>query len=510
MATLSYFISLDIGTQGSKAAVVDQYGQIVSRSFEASNLIQPRQGVVEQDPQEMLASALTGIKKAVIDANIDSNRVVAIGLDGQMAGLLGIDESGNAVTPYDSWLDTRCEKYMPMIKEWGEEAFISITGCPVTYAHGPKILWWKHERPDVYDRIKKFITPTAYIAGKLAGLTAEQAYVDYTHLHFTGFADVEQKIWSETLLNAFQVDRSKMPRIVDPWDVVGTLQRSIAEYCGLPEGTPIVAGCGDTAANILGAGVTSKGNILDVAGTASVLSCCVDEYNPDTENKTLIYARSVLPSLWTPLAYINGGGQCLEWFKDMLGREGGQFSFDELNQGAGQIQAGSHGLYFIPHFAGRVCPNNPSLRGSWIGLGWSQDKYSMFRSILESIAYEYRYYLDIILKSSSRIVFSNVNVVGGGAKSELFNRIKADVLNVSYTTLETSDSAVLANVAIAGYGIGFFDDISSAMNSMIRKGQSILPNGESHSEYRVYADQYQALLNQLTPIYQSLKDENNK
>lgn len=454
----------------------------------------------------MFSSVIDGIREAVEQSNVDSKQIIAIGLDGQMAGVMGIDQAGNAVTAYDSWLDTRCEKYMPMIKEWNEDQIVEITGCPITYAHGPKILWWKHEQPEIYNKIDKFVLPTTYIAGRLAGLRSEQAYIDYTHLHFTGFADVLQKKWSEQLLNAFQIDSSKMPRIVNPWDVVGKLQKRVADECGLVEGTPIVAGCGDAAATILGAGVTGKGEIVEVAGTASVLSCCVDEYKPDLKNKTLIYARSVLPDLWTPLAYINGGGQCLEWFRNLLSREDEKVSFDDLNLGASQIQAGSNELYFIPHFAGRVCPNNPLIRGSWIGLGWSHDKYSMYRSILESIAYEYRFYLDIIQSSNDHVIFKNVNALGGGSKSEVFNSIKANVLNVPYTTLETRDTAIVANAVIAGFGIGFYDDIGQKMKQIVKIKKQRLPNGEQHLVYRPYVDRYQQLINQLSPIYQNLKD----
>ncbi|MFC3343138.1 FGGY-family carbohydrate kinase [Paenibacillus abyssi] len=497
-----HFIGIDIGTQGTKVSLVNASGEMVTNSFIPSNLIRPEPGTVEQQPSEMLLAVIDGIREVKERSRIDPRYILAIGLDGQMAGIMGIDRDWNAVTSYDSWLDTRCEKYMPMMKEQ-EEQIIQLTGSPVTYAHGPKILWWKHERPDVYKRIDKFILPTTYVAGSLAGLKAEQAFIDYTHLHFAGFGDVLRNRWSDELLHAFDISKDKLPRIVNPWDIIGHLTKENAKLCGLAEGTPIIAGCGDTAATILGAGITKAGSILDVAGTASVLSCCVNEYQPDTRTKTFIYARSVIPDLWTPLAYINGGGQCLAWFRDMMAMKEGKVTFDELNTGAARESAGSKGLYFIPHFAGRVCPNNPFLRGSWLGLNWSHHQAHMYRSILESIAYEYHGYLAVIRQLIPDARFTNVNVVGGGAKGDLFNSIKADVLNVPYTTLNNSDTATVASAVIAGYGIGFYTDIAETMNSIVKVKRKIEPNADNHKLYTPLAETYQRALEALTPIYRN-------
>jgi len=498
-------MTADIGTQGTKVALVDTDGQIVASAFRPSNLICHPGGQWEQNPAEMLSSVIDGMQDVLLEADIPANYVLAIGLDGQMAGIMGIDSDWNAVTPYDSWLDTRCEAYMPHIKSWGEEDYIRITGCPVTYAHGPKKIWWKHERPGVYERIAKFVVPSVYIAGKLAGLKADQAFIDYTHLHFSGFADVEQQTWSETLLNVFDISRDKMPNIVNPWDVIGSLSSEFASKTGLLQGTPIVAGCGDTAAATLGAGIVKAGQLFDVAGTASILACCTDSYHPDTKNRTLIYARSVIPGLWTPLAYINGGGQCLAWFRDQWKGEAGALSYDDLNALGEKAVPGSDGLFFVPHFGGRVCPNNPDLRGSWVGLSWSHRRGEMYRAILESIAYEYRYYLDILERLTGSIAYSHVHAVGGGTKSALFNTIKSDVLGVPYQTMRNPDTPLIANAAIAGYGVGLFPDIVGAITQFTSANDSYMPDSGRHEAYRQYAHSYQTVLDDMTELYKKIK-----
>ncbi|MCR8633043.1 xylulokinase [Paenibacillus radicis (ex Xue et al. 2023)] len=499
-----YFIGVDIGTQGSKAAVVSGHGASIAQAQRPIRLITSSDGSVTQDPQEIFASVVEAVKEAVTSAGIEPRQVQAISLDGQMAGIMGIDDHWEPVTPYDSWLDTRCEAYMPMMKQFGEENLIRITGCPVTYAPGPKILWWKHERQDIYNRISKFVTLSGYIAGRLAGLNAKDAFIDFTHLHFMGYADVQQKQWSDPLLEFFSVDKDKMPAITDPWRIIGALTKQSAQYCGLIEGIPIAAGCGDTAASIFGAGVVKPGLMFDVAGTASVLACCVDRYQPDTVSKTLVYAPSVIPGLWTPLAYINGGGQCLEWFREQVGGGRPDAGFDTLNEEAKAEAPGCNGLFFVPHYGGRVCPNNPFLRGSWTGLHWSHGRKSMYRAILESVAFEYSHYLDTLKELLGSASFSQIIGVGGGTKSRLFNSIKSDVLSVPYTRLERSDTAALANAVIAGYGVGAFTRLD-VIKSFVTYSDVMTPNSVNHESYVSIAATYKVLLEHMTQFYQMTK-----
>ncbi|HZG56720.1 xylulokinase [Paenibacillus sp.] len=499
-------VSLDIGTQGAKAAALTRDGGILAEAFVSSKLIRGAGGLVEQRPDDLLGDAVSAIAQCVA-ALPPGSEASAVALSGQMAGTMGVGSDGEAVTPYDSWLDTRCEAYFDAIKSLGESAVIAETGCPVTYAHGPKTLWWKHERPETYARIAKFVVPTAYVAGRLTGAGADGAYIDTTHLHFSGFADTAAGRWSDGLLSALGVEAEKMPRIVEPWERIGGLTARMAEACGLPAGTPVLAGCGDTAASTLGAGIVRPGMLFDVAGTASVLACCVDDFRPDTEHKTLITARSVVPGLWAPLAYINGGGQCIAWFRDQLRQDGAGPNFDELNRGAASMAPGADGLFFVPHFGGRVCPNNPLLRGAWIGLNWSHDKYGMYRSILESIAYEYQFYLGIVASSLPGARFDEVRVVGGGAKGALFNQIKADVLGIPYAPLRHADTGHLGNLLVAGYALGWHDDFAAEADRLIGTFGRFEPNPEAHRAYEAPKRAYPRLLEGLTELQRAVRGE---
>ena len=356
-------IGIDIGTQGTKTVLCDRTGRVLADAFEPSQLIRPGDGSVYEEPERLFGSVVRTVRAVTEQAGDAAQQIAALAMDAQMAGLLGIGADFEAVTPLDSWLDSRCAPYTEHIRREAEAACIRSSGGPVINAHAPKILWWKHERPEAYARIRKFVMPNGYIAGRLCGLKAEDAFMDYTFLHFNSFSDNPGGGFNEELLRLFGVAPEKLPRVVAPTAVVGQVTDEYADACGLPRGVKVAAGCGDTAASSLGAGITRPGVAYDVAGTASVFACATDRYAPDTAHKTILFARSVIEGLYIPLAYISGGGICLKWFAGLCGR-----SLRELDELAAQEAPGCGGITFIPHFSGRTCPLDNDVRGAILGL----------------------------------------------------------------------------------------------------------------------------------------------
>jgi len=496
----SYVIGIDIGTQGTKAALFNEDMELVTTAFEESRLISPEPGTVWQEPDDLYMSCARTIKELLQKSGIKPSDVAAIGIDGQMAGIMGVDEKGEASTYYDSWLDTRCGKYMEQMRARAGKRIIELSGGPATYVHGPKILWWKNEHPEAYRKTAKFVMPQAYVTGRISGLAGSEAYFDYTHLHFSCLSDNANKRWSDELLETFDIDKSKMARIVSPFDVVGKVTKDFAAISGLVEGIPVVAGCGDTAASTFGSGMFDRGLILDCAGTASVLCSVVDSYVPDTQNETLTMMRSPVDGLFLPLAYINGGGMCVRWFRDTLSGKPAA-SYDELQDEAREVPPGSENLIFIPHFSGRVLPSNTNLKGAWLGLDFKHTRGHMYRSVMESVAYEYRYYLSVLRSLYPNDAFDSMLTIGGGAKSPLFNQIKADVLGVRVTTFETGETALLGSAVIAAYGIGMLNDYRKPIRSVMKKGAEFVADMDRHKEYDLYAKSYLNAIDQITPYY---------
>ena len=499
---MEYLIGMDIGTQGTKSILFDLEMNIIAEAFEPSNLISPKPGVVWQEADEIYMSCVRTVRAIMNKSGVHAGSVAAIGVDGQMAGIMGVGRDGQATTYYDSWLDMRCGKYMDQMRAKAGGRALEITGGPITYTHGPKILWWKNEHPGVYNRTWKFVLPHGYVVGRMTALSGDEAYFDYSCIQYSGFGDNLKKEWSAELLDLFGIDPAKMARIVSPFDVIGKTCGEFAQAAGVAEGIPVVAGAGDTAASVFGSGMFDAGMILDCAGTASVFCCVADSYRADTEHETMTQMRSPVDGLYMPLAYINGGGLCIRWFRDNFTGNPAA-TYDELQAEAREIPAGSEGILFVPHFGGRVLPNNPFVKGSFVGLDWKHTRGHMYRSVLEGIAYEYSYYFDILKKLYPKTPFTEMFTIGGGAKSALFNQIKADVLGLPVTTFEMGDTALVGSAVIAGVGAGVLSDYRKPIGAVSRKGKRFEPDGGNHTVYQKFANEYLRVIDSLTGIYKS-------
>jgi len=313
-----YLIGVDLGTSGTKASIYLKDGTLISESSIEVELLHPKPGIVEQENIDFYNSAARTVSECINNSGIEPKEIAAISFDSQMAGISLIDDNYSPAARFDSWLDMRCQPYIKWMSDEAGEKITRLTGCPPTCDHGPKILWWKNEEPETYKKTAKFIMPAAYVVGKLANLNTDQAFIDYTYIHFSGFSDAQTGTWSKELCDQFDLDIDKLPKIVEPWHIVGETSEKSSKDFGLSPGTIIAAGAGDTAANALGAGIVQPGILFDVAGTASVLASCTDTYIADVENRALLTMRSVIPGLWNPLAYIGGGGIALRWLRDNI------------------------------------------------------------------------------------------------------------------------------------------------------------------------------------------------
>ena len=232
--------------------------------------------------------------------------------------------------------------------------------------------------------------------------------------------------------------------------------------------TPIVAGAGDQPAGFLGAGIVEPGMAIDVAGSTSVFSICTERYTPDVEHRKIVIMNSVFPDLYYPLSYVSGGGVVLRWFRQQFahcepveedspktdsartsGSGGGRgMDLDEKTSG---IVPGSESLFFVPHFGGRACPNQPAVRGAWVGLNWTHTYVHMYKAILESIAYDHYGAYGSMLALFSDLNIPSIRVTGGGARNRVWNQLKADVLGVPYIEMRRTESATVGSCLLAGH-----------------------------------------------------------
>lgn len=498
----SFVLAIDISSQGTKAALYDKTLQQVANAFEEAAILSPEPGTAIQEPDDVMGSVRRTIENVLSDAQAKGSDIAAVAVSGQMGGVIGVQPDGSASTYYDSWLDTRCGKYAAEMREKAGKRILEITGSPVLYTHGPRILWWMHEKPEDFQKTAKFVTLYTYAVMQMCGLKADDAYLDYTCIQFSGFGDNEKKTWSDELLNMFDVPKDKMPKIVAPEDVMGKISAEFAKETGLAEGTPVVAGMGGTAATLFGTGMTSVGTVHDFAGTANVLAGVLDEYRPDVDTETVVQMRSPIDGQWFPVVYVAGGGLALRWYRDTF--TGTPIAeYKTLEDEAANVPIGCDGVMFFPMFTGEALAHGSGVKACFTGLNWDDSRAHLYRAIMEGVAFEYCRDLCIMRHMYPELDYSVLKADEGAADSDLFNQIKADVTGAKVETYELADRALAADAALAAQAAGFCDDTAGCMKPPTQIIGTFTPNEESNKAYGPRCKAFCSMLDALKTVYRA-------
>lgn len=504
-----YVIGVDQGTQTTKSVMLDVNGNLIGESTCPVALSTPKPNWVVQDVDEVYGSVLHTIKQAMASSSVDPKDVKCIAVDSQICSMIAIDDKWQHMDQIISHLDTRSlEQRDRLLSKDGKKIMDSNGQNPYI---AQKLLWYKETDEKFYKRIYKALLVNSYIVGRLAGLKADQAFVDTTCMGVYGWSDIRRFSWDPAMATQLGLDVDKAPLPAKPWKIIGELTEKVARQCGLVPGIPIAAGLGDAIAGWIGVGAVEPGTLVDTSGTANHLGICVDRYQPDTQFGVLSHYPSAIPGQWYAIGFTAGTGRSHSWFVDELFRtESNEHYLDNdraysvLDEKATHIQPGAEGLFFSPHFGGRMCPYQPRTRGAWLGLTWKHTREHLYRSILEAIAYEYHSFLNISKKLYPDITYNQVMVIGGGAKSALWNQIKADVLNVPYGVCSGYDFAPFGAAIIAGYAIGIFQDIADTALRFRKIINCVKPRSDVHTRYQILAKHYNYFLDQLQVIYEHL------
>ncbi len=495
-------IGLDLGTSSYKAAAFDAEGRIVAEVAARPTTHSPRPGWSEQEPRDLLDTAALAVRRLVA-AGVPPERVRALGLTGQLGGIVLVDEAGEAVGRHEIWLDNRCQPY--------REALLRAHGAEILGATGihpyqvPRLRWRADERPDEFARAVSAMQCWPFVGATFAGLSAAGAYNDVTSIGIFGVADVREGAWSPHLCDLAGIDASYLPRVVAPWEVIGQLTAEWAAATGLPEGTPIVAGAGDGIAGWLGCGAVAPGVAVDTVGSSDHFAFAVDRFAPDPDAQVLAAFRSVLPGLWHLFGFTAGSGLSHQWFlREFCGGLDAPTAipastWERLEHDAALVSPGSERLVCIPHMEGRFCPDQPAVRGVFFGLTWQHRRAHCYRAILESIAYEYAHYQLAAARLGVGGELREARAVGGGAHSALWNQIKADVLGIDWLQLAPGNYTCRGAALCAGYGSGLYDDLAASAARGVGVVRRFQPDAGHHERYATYAAHYRSLLDEFAP-----------
>lgn len=491
-----YYIGFDCGTQSTKTAIYRDDTVCIAETSIPTVINYPKAGWAEMDANHYLYSVREGIKTCLDKSGIDPREVRAICGDGIICGIVGVDQEGKAVTPYIPYLDSRGADDAKWVRENLDPIWIEESGNSVVDAFEPPIIArWMLENDERFKQSGvKFLNNGPYVSARLANLKAKDAFIDWTTLSgwLIGY-DAKNKAWSKPQMDSLGIPLEFLPKIVKPWDVVGTLCEEEAQLTGLPTGIPIIAGAGDTMQSNLGCGLVEAGMAADVAGTAAMFTIMVNGINENlSRNSGLFYSIGTLPDTYFYWGYIRTGGLSLRWFRDnVCGRVGDNTFYDEIQQLAETVPPGANGTLFFPYLQGGS-GSAANASGCFLNMTSATDRGEMWRSILESIAYEYLSLADSI--RANGIKLDRVIVTEGGSKSRLWNQIKSDVLDSEVVTLKRVEGAVMANIAVAAYAVGDIPDLKQAISTWVAVKDSYQPSKSNTKYYRQVFGYQQELL----------------
>jgi xylulokinase len=482
-----YFLGIDTSTTSSKALLIDERGDVIAVASSPHTLQTPRPLWSEQNPQEWWNAAVMSIRAVFGKAGISRESIGAVGLTGQMHGLVLLDEVGNVLRPAILWNDQRTQSQCDEIHQRiGRERFIQITGnVALTGFTAPKILWVKENEPDVYAKAKHVLLPKDYVRYKLTGEYA----MDKADGSGTVLFDLKSRDWSREVLDALGIDASWMPPTFEGPEFTGYVNEEAASITGLKVGTPVAAGGGDQAAQAVGVGAVEPGVVALTVGTSGVVFATTPSALIERMGRLHAFCHAV-PGMWHFMGVMLSAAGSLQWYRDTLASN---MDFDELLKEAEAVPAGCEGLQFLPYLSGERTPYpDPLARGAFIGLTVRHNRAHMTRAVLEGVSFGLKDGFTLIQNAGLGQI-TQVRASGGGTKSALWKQILASVLEAELVTVNTTEGAAYGAALLAGVGAGAWSDVVSACNVAVKLTGSTMPDPAQVDAYRKAYPLYQEL-----------------
>ncbi len=495
---MSLFLGIDVSTTGSKALLINQEGDVVSSATTPHALSTPRPLWSEQEPTDWWQAVRKSVRQALALADVSGDSVSAIGLTGQMHGLVLLDESKETLRPAILWNDQRCADECDEIRALvGRKRLIQITGNEaLTGFTAPKIVWVKNHEPEIFARARHVLLPKDYIRLKLTGRLA----MDKADGSGTILFDLKNRDWSRDVLAALGIPVEWLPQTFEGPQVTGEVNAEAAEATGLKAGTPVVAGGGDQAAGAVGVGAVQPGIVGLTLGTSGVVFASTESSLIEPEGRLHAFCHAV-PNRWHLMGVMLSAAGSLQWYRDTLAP---QTSFDDLMAEAAEAQAGSEGLIFLPYLSGERTPYpDPLARGAWVGLTIRHKRGHLTRAILEGVAFGLKDGFALI-QGAGLGAIQQVRVSGGGAKSRLWKQILADVLGVELVTVNTTEGAAYGAAILAGVGVKAWPDAETACRNLIKIVERVSPDEKREGLYLSLHQQYEKLYPALKPSFDEL------
>ncbi|MDZ8094211.1 MAG: xylulokinase [Nostoc sp. DedQUE05] len=459
-------VGLDLGTGGVRAIAVDLQGQIIAQATRSYPLLTPQPGWTEQNSSDWVEASLDALFD--VTQQLNGHRPIALGLSGQMHGMVPLDTQGKAIRPAILWNDQRTGKAVAEIEAAiPRQELIQRTGNPaITGFQLPKLLWLRTEDPLAYTRLWQILLPKDYLGYVLTG----EAVTEPSDASGVGCLNLANRQWDTDILHTLDINPALFPPVIESTAIAGRLKSEIAARVGLPVGLPVVAGGGDNAAAAIGLGISSsnlnRGSLS--IGTSGVIFAPCDRPIPDPEGRVHLFCH--VDGGYHLLGVTLAAGGSLRWYRDTFAPH---ISYTELMDMAERSQPGARGVLFLPHLAGERSPHlDPDTRGAFVNLSLAHTQADITRAVLEGVAFSLRSALEVI---SAIAPLDQLLATGGGARSHLWLQILADVLQTKLIAPKAEEGAAYGAAILAMVGIGVYPNLATALKILSQDTNVVQP-----------------------------------
>jgi xylulokinase len=436
------FLGIDLGTSSLKALVLDADGSIVGTGSAPYPLLTPQPGWAEAEPDVWWEAAAVAVREA---AGTHASEIAAIGLAGQMHGVVLSDEVGHALRPAIIWADSRTRRQLATYRELSPELRRTLANPVATGMAGPTLLWLKEHERQLYRRAQWALQPKDWLRLRMV----HEAATEPSDASATLLYDMTTDYWAKDLLEELDLRLDFLAPIRESVEICGILTGSAAEHLGVRPNLPVVAGAADAAAAAIAGGLLDPGPVQLTIGSGAQVVAPRDRLAIDSTARTHLY-RAAAPDRWYAMAAMQNAGIALEWVRSML-----RASWDEVYDEAFAVTPGAEGLLFLPYLTGERTPYfDPDARGAWIGLRLVHTRGHLLRAALEGVAFAVRQGVEALLATG--VLATELRLAGGGSFDPRWRQLLADVLEQPLTA--TSSASSLGAALLAGVGFGAWPD----------------------------------------------------
>ncbi len=493
-------VGIDLGTSSLKVVLLNDAARVVGVATAAYPIESNASGQAEQHPDDWWMALRTALSAALAQCGGRTDALLGIGLSGQMHGIVAIDAQHQPLRSAILWADQRGGEEVAHIQQAiDQDTLVQTTGSHASAAFSaPKILWLRRHEPTVFERCATILQPKDYLRVRLTGEIVTEA----TDASGTLLFDLQQRDWSDMLLDSLDLPRRLFAPVCPSLSQVGVVSLAAATELGIPAGVPVIAGAADTPAQAIGYGVLDSGKVLATISSGGQLLAPMDHPFVDPAGRVHTLCH-IAPDRWYLLGALQAAGLALHWFRDQLLQDREPPSFEALTAAAAQVPIGARGLIFLPYLLGERTPHMDNYaRAVFFGFTLQHDRAAATRAVMEGVAFAFRDALHVFQELGLQIDVMCLG--GGGSRSPLWRRIFADVLGMPVQLPAAAQGAAHGAALLAGVGVGYFRDLADATSTIGRVVETIEPHAEGIERYndlytiytRVYAnlrEQFKAL-----------------